>query len=216
MHYKKIIHRDIKPENLLFAQDFSVVIADFGISHTFENEQAAVQDKNASPAFSPPEAFNGMIKNLLILENSTIPDGRSADVWSLGITLYALVHGRCPFDSDNIVELADQIKNEEIKYSSNLSSLLVDLMIGMLKKDPGDRLTIAEIKVHPWVTLRGSDPMISTEENCIYEEVTDEEVKTAFRPAVKLATRFIDSLRRRLSTKRRGEPDKLSDSLYQY
>ena len=64
MHYKKIIHRDIKPENLHFAQDFSVVIADFGISHTFENEQASVQDKNASPAFSPPEAFNGISERL--------------------------------------------------------------------------------------------------------------------------------------------------------
>jgi serine/threonine protein kinase len=61
VHYKKIIHRDIKPENLLFSVDFSVVIADFGISHTFENEEAAVNDTNASPAFSPPEAFNGIL-----------------------------------------------------------------------------------------------------------------------------------------------------------
>lgn len=60
VHYKKIIHRDIKPENLLFSGDFSVVIADFGISHTFENEEAAISDTNASPAFSPPESFNGI------------------------------------------------------------------------------------------------------------------------------------------------------------
>lgn len=66
MHYKKIIHRDIKPENLLFSQDFTVVIADFGISHTFENEQAEVKDTNASPAFSPPEAFNGIVKFLIL------------------------------------------------------------------------------------------------------------------------------------------------------
>jgi serine/threonine protein kinase len=62
VHYQKIIHRDIKPENLLLTEDFSVVIGDFGISHTFENEEAAVDDTNASPAFSPPEAFNGIIK----------------------------------------------------------------------------------------------------------------------------------------------------------
>jgi serine/threonine protein kinase len=148
----------------------------------------------------------------LILEKSGIPDGRAADVWSLGITLYALVHGRCPFDTDEIVELAERIKHEEIKYSSHISPLLIDLMSGMLKKNPTDRPTIAELKVHPWVTLRGSDPMLSTEENCIYEEVTDEEVKTAFKPAVKLATKIIDSLLRKLSTKRRASL--ASSSLY--
>lgn len=121
--------------------------------------------------------------------------------------MYALVHGRCPFDSDDILELAQQIKHEEIKYGPHVSSLLIDLLSAMLKKDPADRLTIAEIKVHPWVTQRGNDPMLSTEENCIYEEVTDEEVKTAFKPAVKLAVKIIDSLRRRLSTKRRTDGD---------
>jgi serine/threonine protein kinase len=144
---------------------------------------------------------------MLILEKSGIPDGRAADVWSLGITLYALVHGRCPFESDDILTLAERIKHEEIRYSSIISPLLIDLMSAMLKKNPADRLTVAEIKVHPWVTLRGSDPMISTEENCIYEEVTDEEVKSAFKPAVKLVIRLIDSLRRRLSSKRRTDYD---------
>jgi serine/threonine protein kinase len=144
---------------------------------------------------------------MFILEKSGIPDGRAADVWSLGITLYALVHGRCPFESDDILSLAERIKHEEVEYSSSISPLLIDLMSGMLKKNPADRLTVAEIKVHPWVTLRGSDPMLSTEENCIYEEVTDEEVKTAFKPAVKLVVMLIDSLRRRLSSKRRTDND---------
>lgn len=90
--------------------------------------------------------------------------------------------------------------------------MLVDLMSAMLKKDPADRPTIAEIKVHPWVTLRGSDPMLSTEENCIYEEVTEEEFKTTFKPAVRFAVKIMDSLRRRLSTKRGSDSDKLSQS----
>jgi [calcium/calmodulin-dependent protein kinase] kinase len=57
VHYKKIIHRDLKPENLLLTASRVVQIADFGISHMFaDGEEEVFDDKNASPAFSPPEA----------------------------------------------------------------------------------------------------------------------------------------------------------------
>jgi len=63
VHYKKIIHRDIKPENLLLAMDGTVQLADFGISQIFfdDQEDAELLDKNASPAFSPPEAFSSTL-----------------------------------------------------------------------------------------------------------------------------------------------------------
>ena len=40
--------------------DFRVQIADFGISHVFEDgKNQMALDKNASPLFSPPETFQG-------------------------------------------------------------------------------------------------------------------------------------------------------------
>ncbi len=57
MHYKRIIHRDIKPENLLLRANGTVQIADFGISHMFDDntEDEYLSNKNSSPMFSPPE-----------------------------------------------------------------------------------------------------------------------------------------------------------------
>ena len=59
----------------------------------------------------------------------------------------------------------------------------------MLQKDPEKRITLPEIKVHPWVTKMGEWPMMSTEENCVFEEVTEEEVENAFKPAVMFVTK---------------------------
>ena len=69
----------------------------------------------------------------------------------------------------------------------------------MLQKDPRKRITIPEIKVHPWVTSRGRTPMISTEENCIYEDVTAEELANALSHSVTFVTRMVDIVKRKLS-----------------
>ena len=77
MHYRRIIHRDLKPENLLLTADRQVQIADFGISHMFEeNEEPIISDKNASPLFSPPEACDSKFRAILefkklFLQNKT-------------------------------------------------------------------------------------------------------------------------------------------------
>lgn len=192
LHYMKVIHRDIKPENLLFGSDFRVQIADFGISHAFEHEdQPSVEDKNASPLFSPPEALKA---------DSKIKDGKAADVWSLGITLYCLVHGRAPFEDENVIDLTNKIINDEVIMSDCISKSLEDLLKSMLRKEPSERISIPEMKVHPWVTCRGRNPMLSTEENCIYEEITEEEMDNALSPAIKFVTGFIEKLKWKSST----------------
>lgn len=58
MHYHRIIHRDIKPENLLLNANDEVLIADFGISHMFEegDQEGLTVNKNGSPSYTAPEA----------------------------------------------------------------------------------------------------------------------------------------------------------------
>lgn len=135
------------------------------------------------------------MKDLYNVANSKILDGKAADVWSLGITLYCLLHGRPPFEDENIVTLSQRIISEEITYHDYLSPLLKELLVMMLKKNPSDRISIPEIKVHPWVSRRGAEPMLSTEENCIYEEITEEELENAFSPSVTFVTKIMDKLR---------------------
>jgi len=54
----------------------------------------------------------------------------------------------------------------------------------MLQKNPEDRIALPKIKIHPWTTNGDRELMLSTEENCVFEEVTEEEVVNAVRPAM--------------------------------
>jgi len=200
-HYKKIIHRDIKPENLLLTADDKVKITDFGISYMFNENQddANIFDKNASPLFCPPEACSTERKSM---------KGKAVDIWALGATLYSFVHGYCPFEDNNIINLCKKIEEDPVVYSPTITDSLKDLLSKMLQKDPDKRITLPEIKEHPWVTENGTNPMLSTEKNCIYEEINDEEIQNAIQPAFKFVSKLLKKIRKGISTK--NEKDKNS------
>jgi len=191
-HFKKIIHRDIKPDNLLLTANDSVKISDFGISYMFHESQddATISNKNASPMFSPPEACS---------PDTPYIKGKAVDIWSLGITLYSLVHGYCPFEDANIISLCKKIEEDPVVYSPNISDDLRDLLSKMLQKDPEKRITIPDIKNHPWVTENDTNPMMSTEENCIYEDITDEQIENAVQPAFMFVSKLLHKIKRGLS-----------------
>lgn len=110
--------------------------------------------------------------------------GKSVDIWALGITLYCLLHGHCPFQDHNIITLYEKILKDEIVYASELSENAVNLLKTMLCREASTRIKLTDIKLHPWVTNNGTWPMLTTEENCVFEEVTEEEVRNAFKPAI--------------------------------
>jgi len=91
-------------------------------------------------AFRAPETLSGQ---------KFYFDGKSADIWSLGITLYSLVFGDVPFKAHSIPVLYEQIKNDEITFpaKSNISAELKDLITLMLNKDPEARIKMQDIKV---------------------------------------------------------------------
>ncbi|KAI9003659.1 kinase-like domain-containing protein [Gaertneriomyces semiglobifer] len=187
LHYKRIIHRDIKPENLLRRASLDsqlgiVQIADFGISTMFEDEvdDPVLDDKNASPLFTAPEACQCDVQHVR---------GYPLDIWALGVTLYSMVHGRTPWQEESIVLLYDKILNAPAMIGEHLTPPLQDLLQQMLMKDPDERITLSAIKEHPWVTCNGEDPMLPTNENCVFEEVTEEEVQNAFKPAMVFVTK---------------------------
>jgi len=188
-HYKKIIHRDIKPENLLLTANDTVKITDFGISYMFNENQddANLFDKNASPLFCPPEACSTERKCM---------KGKAVDIWALGATLYSFVHGHCPFEDDNIINLCKKIEEDPVVYSPTISDELKDLLSKMLQKDPDKRITLPEIKEHCWVTENGTNPMMSTEENCIYEEINDDEIQNAIQPAFMFVSKLLSKLKK--------------------
>lgn len=119
-----------------------IKVADLGVCNEFLGDDASIDQRTATgtPAFRAPETLSGQ---------KVYFDGKSADVWSLGITLFAFLYGDVPFKSPTIPVLYEQIKNEEPNFPVKpvISEGVKDLISKMLNKDPEQRADMQLIKV---------------------------------------------------------------------
>ncbi|CCG84984.1 protein of unknown function [Taphrina deformans PYCC 5710] len=204
VHYQGVIHRDIKPANLLWTKNHSVKISDFGVSHTSELATSALElAKTAgTPAFFAPELC-------WTAETQDKPCiTKAIDIWALGVTLFCLLCGRVPFEAHNEFELFDKITTEEVEIPPTLDDEATDLLRRMLIKDPADRITIPEIKHHPFVLkgVKHPEQWISDTNPGLFGqlEVDDQEVHEAVssyetfkRRLSKITNKLAGGLRRR-------------------
>ncbi|XP_070572599.1 calcium/calmodulin-dependent protein kinase kinase 1-like isoform X2 [Ptychodera flava] len=181
LHYQRIIHRDIKPSNLLLGNDGHIKIADFGVSDEFDGVDALLSNSAGTPAFMPPETLQDTKEKY---------HGKPLDIWSMGVTLYCFIFGHVPFQDTFILSLHQKIKTQAVEFPSDhpISDSLRDLILRMLEKNPDKRISLPEMKVHPWVTQDGTDPMPSEAENCTLVEVTEEDISNSVVHLPKIET----------------------------
>uniref|UniRef100_A0AAX7SHS3 calcium/calmodulin-dependent protein kinase n=1 Tax=Astatotilapia calliptera TaxID=8154 RepID=A0AAX7SHS3_ASTCA len=174
LHYQKIVHRDIKPSNLLLGDDGHVKIADFGVSNQFEGNDALLSSTAGTPAFMAPETLSDARKSF---------SGKALDVWAMGVTLYCFVFGKCPFIDEYILALHNKIRTKPVEFpeTPKISEELQKLILQMLDKNPDSRISIPEIKMDPWVTQGGADPLPLEEDHCSVVEVTEEDIQNSVK-----------------------------------
>ena len=141
IHSLGIVHRDLKPENLLITKECILKIIDFGLSNYFttDKSQKLLTTPCGSPSYASPEMISGKSY-----------DGFKIDVWSTGIILYAMLCGYLPFEDKNNSELFKKILKCEVKFPKHVSVIAKDLIKKILVGDPDKRITIDEIKKHPF------------------------------------------------------------------
>jgi len=140
---------------LLLSKKNQLKISDFGISQELNDDDTIKVLSNGSPYFMAPEILNN---------TERFHRGKPIDIWSTGVTLYYMVFKKFPFyvkSSIDISKLYDRIKNEDLKYPNTriVDDSLKDLINNMLVKDPEKRITIREVKAHPWVTNNDEFPL---------------------------------------------------------
>ena len=173
IHSLGIVHRDLKPENLLLTSEHLLKIIDFGLSNYFkEGQKDLLITPCGSPCYASPEMVGGHKYN-----------GFKIDIWSSGIILYAMLCGYLPFeDKDNDI-LFEKILECKLVYPKYITNTSKDLIEKILVTDPEARITIPEIKKHPFY-LKGKD--LFEQEFSVYQITKDDDNKASFVENIEL------------------------------
>ncbi|KAK9823598.1 hypothetical protein WJX72_004124 [[Myrmecia] bisecta] len=156
-HAKGIIFRDVKPDNFLFLTtepDSPVRATDFGLSIRHWPGDGRLKSRSGTPVYMAPE---------VILQDY----GNEADVWSVGMLMYQLITGRFPFwESVRNLSLQQvwqailmrKVDLDSPSVQAEISDGARDLLKGLLKRKPSERMTAAEALQHPWAQKGGCAP----------------------------------------------------------
>jgi len=141
-HKLHIVHRDVKPANLFLAQTSTgqqIKVVDFGISKQLDvaDDLTTTASTVGTPKYMAPEQ----------MRSAKFADARG-DIWSLGIVLYELTTGKCPFHGDSITALCFDVMERTPTVPSELNPALPhsfdEVIVRCLEKNPDDRFQSME------------------------------------------------------------------------
>lgn len=160
-HRKGIVHRDIKLDNMLLdvgntgsktgQGSVTLKLCDFGVSKLLTDpENDVMTEQCGTPAYIAPEILLGC------QPGGGGYKGFTPDVWSLGVCLYAMLFGTVPFKANNMSDLHQMIVKAKYSMkkksrSEELSKDLKSLLKGLLEPDSTKRLTMNQVRKHPWL-----------------------------------------------------------------
>lgn len=157
MNKKGVVHRDIKLENILVDKNMNLKFADFGFA-TNRNINALLSYRGTMSYMAPE------------IRTHQEYDGTSTDIFSMGVVLFTLVVGLFPFQ---MAETKDAFWKELINGQSSIKGIkdhywkmvrgsqfsddFKDLIQKILTENGKERLTLEQIKQHPFYNGRVSD-----------------------------------------------------------
>ena len=131
-HFRGVYHRDIKPENIMFRQDSTPVLVDFGIAHVY----------NSSVQLTGTEVIMGTVYYMSPEQCNASPeiDGRS-DIYSLGVVLYEILTGTKPFKGGGLISILQQHLEKPVPALPGNLAMYQPLINAMMAKDKTKRIS---------------------------------------------------------------------------
>ncbi|OAA38153.1 calcium/calmodulin-dependent protein kinase kinase [Cordyceps fumosorosea ARSEF 2679] len=202
LHSQSIIHCDIKPDNFLVTEDDTLKVIGFKVLEMFDKPSGMKSKTSAgSPAFLAPE----------LCSPHREVSSTAADVWSMGVCLYCFRYGRIPFNRPSVLDMYHAIQTDDPSIPDDEDLVFADVLRRLLEKDPEKRITIDELREHPWITKNGTEGLLSRAENCAHkiEPPNELEISQAFTSKLDNAfavLKAIDKFKALLSDRRSTTP----------
>jgi eukaryotic-like serine/threonine-protein kinase len=138
MHEAGCVHRDLKPSNVLVTEQGRVVILDFGLARQTGSGSISSGSLSGTPAYMAPEQAT---------ERTCMP---AADWYAVGIMIYEVLTGRCPFEGalfDVLLRKQTEDPPPPVQINPQADELLSELCARMIHRDPLQRPLGDEILV---------------------------------------------------------------------
>jgi serine/threonine protein kinase len=151
-HEQRILHRDIKPANIFIADHDTYKLGDFGISKVLGDNTVAFTH-TGTQAYVAPEQWN------------SLPYGKAADIYSVGLILYQLLNeNHLPFSENglNADSVGRRLKGETFPEPLGGSKRLKEIVMKACRYSASDRYQTADEIFSALETIHSDD---TSEEN---------------------------------------------------
>ncbi|KAF7660444.1 hypothetical protein LDENG_00281880 [Lucifuga dentata] len=155
IHKHGIVHSDLKPANFVIV-NASLKLIDFGIANRIQPDVTSIlkDSRVGTLNYMPPEVIKDTSSQTGTECSKISPKG---DVWSLGCILYYMTYGKTPFQSitNQIAKMhAITDPSYKIEFPDISEKDLQDVLKRCLVRNPRERISIAELLVHPYLQLQ--------------------------------------------------------------
>jgi hypothetical protein len=134
-HRMGLVHRDVKPSNMLFREDGTLVVSDFGVAKDVSESHQNL---------TMPKAVVGTVYYVSPEQVKAEPVDARSDLYGLGAVIYQMLTGNPPFVRQDRADILAAHVNDPVPRLTGKNLSFQKLIDGLLAKDPDDRFQTAE------------------------------------------------------------------------